>query len=105
MTDEQWQAAWRLFQSGSSVPPDQIQSFRKNATGDLLVRDAVIAMLDRTKAVETLDRVGQRTGRYGFGLPDESIHRRPMSRSPMGSAVSRRAFNLIEQRFDPFCAG
>jgi len=64
MTDEQWQSAWKLFQSGSSVPPEEIRSFLKNATGDLLVRDAVIAMLDRTPKVETLDRVGQRIGRY-----------------------------------------
>ena len=27
MTDEQWQTAWKLYQSGSSVPAEQLHDF------------------------------------------------------------------------------
>ncbi len=64
MTDEQWQAAWKLYQSGSSVPPEQIPSFLNRAATDLQVRDAVLAMLDGSGKGESLDRIGQRIGRY-----------------------------------------
>ena len=56
MTDEQWQIAWKLYQSGSSFPPEQIHSFLKATTGDVEVRDAVLAMFGGTKKVESLDR-------------------------------------------------
>ncbi len=64
MTDEQWQIAWKLYQSGSSFPPEQIHSFLKATTGDVEVRDAVLAMFGGTKKVESLDRIGQKIGRY-----------------------------------------
>ena len=64
MTDQQWQAAWKLYQSCSSISPQQLQSFLKDATADAHVRDAVLSMLDRTENVESMDRIGQRIGRY-----------------------------------------
>ncbi len=63
MTDEQWQVAWKLYQSGSSVPSERFHSFL-NGAGDLQVRDAVLGMLSGNKSVEGLDRVGQKIGRY-----------------------------------------
>jgi len=64
MTQEQWQTAWNLYQSCSSISPEELEAFLKGATGDPQVRDEVLRMLDRTKKVESLDRIGQRVGRY-----------------------------------------
>ncbi len=64
MTEEQWRSVWEIYQSGSSLPPDQLQSFLKNATDDPQVQGEVLAMFDRNKKVDTLDRAGQRVGRY-----------------------------------------
>jgi serine/threonine-protein kinase len=64
MTDQQWQAAWKLYQSGSSIDPEQLHSFLNIATSDLEVRSAVLGMIERPKKADTLDRIGQRVGRY-----------------------------------------
>jgi hypothetical protein len=64
MTEQQWKVAWKLYESGSSVPPEEVHSFLRNATGDVLVRDAVIAMLERAKGVARLDTMGRTVGRY-----------------------------------------
>lgn len=64
MTDEQWQIVWKLYQSGSSFPPEQIHSFLKATTSDVEVRDAVLAMFDGSEKFESLDRIGQKIGRY-----------------------------------------
>jgi serine/threonine-protein kinase len=64
MTDEQWQAAWRIYESVSSIPPERIASFLNDATADLQVQEAVRAMLDGTGKVDSLDRIGQKIGRY-----------------------------------------
>ncbi len=64
MTDEQWQAAWKLYQSGGSLPPEQVHAFLNTVTTDPEVRNAVLAMLERSTKVETLDRIGQKIGRY-----------------------------------------
>lgn len=64
MTDEQWKAAWNLYKSGSSVPPDQLRAYLNTATIDGEVRAAVLAMFEGSKPAETLDRVGQTIGRY-----------------------------------------
>jgi len=69
MTDAQWQAAWQLYQSSSSFPPEQVRSFLNGATGDPEVRDIVLTMLDKTQKSESfegtgLDRAGEKIGRY-----------------------------------------
>jgi Tol biopolymer transport system component len=64
VTDEQWKSAWKVFQSGGSLPPEQISAFLNSASGDPEVREAVQAMFDGGKPVESLDRLGQRIGRY-----------------------------------------
>ena len=64
MTDDQWQAAWKLYQSCSSISPEQLQSFLTGATGDPQVRDAVLKMVEEPGKVESLERIGQRIGRY-----------------------------------------
>src|ERR1041385_664921 len=64
MTGEQWQTAWKLYQSGSSIDPEQLNSFLNSATADLEVRDAVLAMIEGPKKADSLDRIGQRIGRY-----------------------------------------
>ena len=64
MTDDQWQAAWKLYQSGSSLPTEQIHSFLNVATPDLEVRNAVLALFDRPSNAQMLDRIGQKIGRY-----------------------------------------
>ncbi|HXB66951.1 MAG TPA: protein kinase [Candidatus Acidoferrales bacterium] len=64
MTDEQWQAAWKLYQSGSSIPPEQLRAFLSTAAGDAEVRDAVLAMFEGTGKTESLDRIGQTIGHY-----------------------------------------
>src|SRR5579859_516497 len=69
MTDAQWQAAWQLYQSGSSFPPEQVRSFLNGATVDPEVRDAVLAMLDKNQESESFDgtglnRIGQKIGPY-----------------------------------------
>src|SRR5258708_23593546 len=66
MTQEQWQTAWNLYQSCSSISPEELQAFLNGATGDPQVRDEVLRMLDRNRKVESLDRIGQRVGRYGL---------------------------------------
>jgi serine/threonine protein kinase len=63
MTDEQWQTAWKLHQSGSSIPPERISAFLDSVTSDPQVRDSVLAMFERSPS-ETLDRIGQKIGRY-----------------------------------------
>jgi serine/threonine protein kinase len=69
MTNPQWQAAWQLYQSGSSFPPEQARSFLNRATDDPKVRNMVLAMLDKSPASESFDgtglnRIGQKLGRY-----------------------------------------
>jgi serine/threonine protein kinase len=69
MTDAQWQAAWQLYQSGSSFPPEQARSFLDRATDDPEVRNIVLAMLDKAPASQSFDgtelnRIGQKLGRY-----------------------------------------
>jgi Tol biopolymer transport system component len=65
MSDEQWQAAWKLYQSCSSVSPERLQTFLTGATVDPQVRDAVLKMLAGNPAnVDGLERIGQRIGRY-----------------------------------------
>jgi Tol biopolymer transport system component len=64
MNEEQWQAAWKLYQSGSSMPAEQLHCFLNSATDDPQVRDAVLAMFDATRKPDSLDRIGQRIGRY-----------------------------------------
>lgn len=66
MTREQWQEAWRLYQSGSTISPDQLVAFLESEAGDPQVRDAVRNMLqgDDSVGVEELDRIGQKIGRY-----------------------------------------
>jgi serine/threonine protein kinase len=64
MTDEQWQTAWKLYQSGNSVPTEEIHSFLKATTGDAEVREAVLAMFEGTNKAESPDRIGQKVGRY-----------------------------------------
>lgn len=64
MTPQQWQTAWRLYQSCVNISPNNLQAFLRSATGDAEVRDAILNLLDRTRAVESLDRIGRRIGRY-----------------------------------------
>ena len=64
MNDEQWQAAWKLYQSGTSIPREQLRAFLNAATTDGEVRDAVLAMFDSPAKAESLDRIGQTIGRY-----------------------------------------
>src|SRR4030095_14735507 len=64
MTDDQWQVVWKLYQSASSISPEELDSFLRGATGDSEVREALRDMLDGTRMVESLDRVGQKIGRY-----------------------------------------
>jgi len=40
MTDDQWQTAWKLYQSGGSVPPEKLSAFLNTATIDGEVRAA-----------------------------------------------------------------
>jgi eukaryotic-like serine/threonine-protein kinase len=64
MTDEQWQSAWKLYQSASSVPREQLRAFLNTAASNDEVRDAVLAMFEGTSKTESLDRIGQTIGRY-----------------------------------------
>ena len=64
MSEEQWRAAWKIYQSGGSVPREQLRAFLNTATTDGEVRDAVLAMFDGTGKTERLDRIGQAIGRY-----------------------------------------
>ena len=64
MTDEQWQGAWKLYQSGSSLPPEEFPQFLGMAAADDEVREAVLAMFEGTKKTAGLDRIGQMVGRY-----------------------------------------
>lgn len=64
MTQEQWQATWSLCQSCSSISPEQLHSFLNGATGDKQVRDAVLSLLGGAGKPDTLERLGQRIGRY-----------------------------------------
>jgi Tol biopolymer transport system component len=64
MTDQQWQAAWKLYQSGGSIPREHLRAFLDTATPDNEVRDAVLSMFEGTVKTENLDRIGQRIGRY-----------------------------------------
>ena len=63
MTDEQWRRVWELYQSCASVSPDQLERELSRIDDDG-VRQAVAAMLNRTTSVESLDRIGQKVGRY-----------------------------------------
>ena len=45
MTDEQWQTAWKLFQSAGSIPPEKAREFLDTASSDPAVRDALIELL------------------------------------------------------------
>ena len=62
MTDQQWQAVWQLYQTCCSVSPEKLRETLDESRDDE-VREAVLAMLG-TMAVENLDLVGQRIGRY-----------------------------------------
>ncbi len=62
MTDQQWQAVWQLYQTCCSVSPEKLREALDESRDDE-VREAVLAMLG-TMAVENLDLVGQRIGRY-----------------------------------------
>ena len=64
MTEQQWQAAWKLYQSCSSLTGEQLNAFLHGATGDPEVRDALLAMLDKNRKAENADRIGQKLGRY-----------------------------------------
>jgi serine/threonine protein kinase/Tol biopolymer transport system component len=64
MTEEQWQAAWKLYQSGDSLPREQLRAFLNTATIDGEVRDAVLTMFEGTAKSGSLDRIGQSIGRY-----------------------------------------
>ncbi|HEY3742081.1 MAG TPA: protein kinase [Bryobacteraceae bacterium] len=64
MTDEQWQTALKLYQSGGSLPPEQIEAFLNDATSDHEIREAVLEMFAGAQPVEPLDRIGQKIGRY-----------------------------------------
>jgi serine/threonine-protein kinase len=64
MTDEQWQAAWKLYQTGRSFSPEQARSFLGAATSDPEVRETVLAMLIPSSTELGPDRIGQRIGRY-----------------------------------------
>lgn len=64
MNDAQWADAWKLYLSGGSLPPDQLQSFLQEANPDPEVRDAVLTLLDRSSQPGALDPIGQKIGRY-----------------------------------------
>jgi serine/threonine protein kinase len=64
MTDEQWKAAWKLYKTGSGIPPGQVRAYLDTATMDDEVRAAVLSMLEGSKPAETVDRMGQTIGRY-----------------------------------------
>lgn len=74
MTREQWQAAWRLYESGASLPPDQLFAFLDSAGADPEVREAVRLLIEgpaRSGVREPgpfgsteFDRIGQKIGRY-----------------------------------------
>ena len=64
MTDEQWLAALKLYESGSSLPPEQIGEFLNMATVDGEVRESVLAMFKGNKTTGGLDRIGQTIGHY-----------------------------------------
>src|SRR5580704_424655 len=64
MNDDQWQTAWKLYQSGSSLPREQLRAFLDAASGDGEVRAAVLAMFDGNGKTDSLDRIGQTIGRY-----------------------------------------
>jgi serine/threonine protein kinase len=64
VNEQQWQTAWKLYQTGTSLPGEQIRSFLDNATDDPEIRKAVLSLFDHTEEADSLDRVGQRIGRY-----------------------------------------
>ena len=64
MTDEQWQTAWKLFQSAGSIPPEKAREFLDTASSDPAVRDALIELLHPAGGPDRLNRMGQRLGRY-----------------------------------------
>src|SRR5690348_10531985 len=64
MTDEQWQAAWKLFQSSGTVTPEKTREFLDAVSSDPAVRDALIELLQPPEKVDRLNRMGERVGRY-----------------------------------------
>src|SRR5580700_7801136 len=72
MTEEQWQAAWRLHKRIEDVPPEQMDAFLKASEPDEEVRNAVRAMLTEHAQPErtpqsspgVLEWTGQKVGRY-----------------------------------------
>jgi serine/threonine protein kinase len=69
MTDEQWQTAWKLFQSTGSVPPERAREFLDAAKSDPAVREALLELLQAPETADRLNRSGQRLGRYVLTEP------------------------------------
>ena len=63
MTDDQWQTAWKLFQS-SDESTEKLPEFLDRAPSDPVVRDALLELLKQNQTTAGLDRIGQRVGRY-----------------------------------------
>ena len=63
VTDEQWRRVWELYQSSGSASAEQLRA-ELDFVDDAQVREAVYAMIHRTTDAESLDRIGQKIGRY-----------------------------------------
>lgn len=64
MTDEQWGEAWKLYRSVRTLPGDQLHALMSQASPDSLVRETVLAMLAPQPPQPSLDRIGQKIGRF-----------------------------------------
>ena len=67
MNEEQWQAAWKLYQAAGSMSDEQIQAFLDSSAANPEIRDAVLRMRRTGEANETHTDAG--SSGSGDGTP------------------------------------
>jgi len=89
MTEEQWQAAWKLYQAAGSMSDEEVDVLLDTSAGSPEIREAVLRMRQAGEAVETRTPAGDTSGDNGTAFAPAA------SSSSAGTVIGR--YLLIEK--------
>src|SRR4051812_21878211 len=92
LTEEQWRAAWQLFQAGGDVPAEQVGTYLSRLEASPEVRDVVARMLLANDPLLTGQGSNPISGSIGLGLANSNV---PVAALTPGTAIDR--YLLIEK--------